>query len=1453
MATYNEIADKVHGVYHQLRITVDGVALPDKPDNVEYLNVVNDSGGLEIGTTYCSQITFTIENPSKELKGEELYIEDGVRDSDGTFKYAPIGYFRVDSTILERGIVTYTCYDRMAYVLSGNYETSLTFPTTDKAIIEEICQKCKVKITGNLTAHTVAQKPTGIYKTVLGYMLQMQGKNAFFNTAGVLEIKWYEKSDYTIDDSRIYSDGDASTAEKFTLGYIKNTRTVKKTETKFENQTEYDDDGNEHVKQVPYTEETEEEQTYTAGTGLQGVSFNNPYMTQDVVTELYNKLKGFEYTPSTFKVVGDFRIRVMTIITATTNNGISYSIPVMNVQHSCDGGVIDAISSYGQSESSSELADTSGLSHSMSRWDADLAYLKTVYANTLNAERAKVLYAEISSLNATNATIKMLDAETLKAKDLTAEIARLGYVTAATVEAQYARLDKANIPEAWITTAMIGEGVVGTVQIKDGSITDAKIVGLTASKLTAGKIDAGVIEVVNLNAANITVGTINGVQIASGAIDASKLSEALNDWISTTDSDVDKALKDAGLATTTASAAKSTADSAKTEADNAVSAVNASVAKVEVEYYKSTSATATTGGSWSTEQPTWSDGTYIWTRTKTTTKAGSASYSKAACITGNTGAQGTPGAKGDPGSSITIKSKSVTYQSGSSGTSAPTGTWSTTVPSVSAGQYLWTKTVVTYSDGTSTEAYSVARQGNNGTNGSNGKDGVSPTVSSTKIEYQQSSGGTNPPTGTWSSSAPSATAGYYMWTKTTVTYSDGKTAVSYSVSKNGSNGAKGDPGETGATGKGVKSIVPQYYLSTSNSTQAGGSWSNTEPTWASGKYIWTRSYITWSDNTTSTTTPVLANALNSANSTANTANNTANTAKSTADTAKSTADTAKSTADAAKTTASNAVSIANGKNTAYYQTTQPSGGTYKTNDLWFDTDDGYRMYYYNGSAWTATQYGTNAILASAITAEKIAASAVTAGKIAASAVTADKIAANAVTAGKINTNAVTSGTIAAGAVTTDKISSNAITSVKIAADAITSDKIVSNAITSAKIASGAISSDKILAGAVTADKISVNDLYAIGATIGGFKIDTRSIRTGTPDNVYFVYDIDSMTADAVQNLTAGTIESEFTTGAVYIGRDMIALAYNWFKPDGTFNIGKSAISFDGENLVFGGTAEATFTKICKDTINTSYINALKIKAGSVDAENITGSTISGKTIKGSTISGTRIEGSSGMYLTTVDNVDIRINGAGIRIDTTQEKNPILGADSVGVLDIGVDGILFNTASTISYTKKNGDRYTAIFGQDINCFGNEYGHEISQNCLTYKNVTGKLGCPAFEFNDDGSRGRLYCGTTVYATGFVNTSSIRYKTNIEDMTDDRALKLLEMRPVSYDYIDQKKGKDQLGLIAEEVSALEQYPVYYDKYNRPDGLDYSRFVPQLIKLCQIQQKQIDTLSKKIASMAS
>ena len=93
--------------------------------------------------------------------------------------------------------------------------------------------------------------------------------------------------------------------------------------------------------------------------------------------------------------------------------------------------------------------------------------------------------------------------------------------------------------------------------------------------------------------------------------------------------------------------------------------------------------------------------------------------------------------------------------------------------------------MVSYSDGKSTTAYSVSR------NGSNGSNGTSVTITSQAVTYQASASGTTTPTGTWAASIPTVPAGQYLWTRTIVSYSDGKSTTSYSISRNGTNGTNG--------------------------------------------------------------------------------------------------------------------------------------------------------------------------------------------------------------------------------------------------------------------------------------------------------------------------------------------------------------------------------------------------------------------------------------------------------------------------------------------------------------------------------------------------------------------------------------------------------------------------------------------------------------------------------------
>lgn len=290
------------------------------------------------------------------------------------------------------------------------------------------------------------------------------------------------------------------------------------------------------------------------------------------------------------------------------------------------------------------------------------------------------------------------------------------------------------------------------------------------------------------------------------------------------------------------------------------------VNKVQVQYALGDTLTTPPTAGWSETAPEWQAGKYMWQKTVTTYSDGATKESKATCIQGAKGETGTSGTDGKDGTNGKngndgrgIASTVITYQASSSGTTTPTGTWQSTIPTVTAGHYLWTKTVINYTSGEPTTSYSVSMMGKTGTNG---KNGTSISITSKSVTYQIGTSGTTTPTGTWSTSVPTLESGKYLWTKTYVKYSDSSETTSYAVSYCAKDGVKGDKG---ATGKGIKSIQDQYYLSTSNTTQTGGAWKNTQDAWKSGKYIWTRSHITWSDDTTTDTTPILAESLNTAN------------------------------------------------------------------------------------------------------------------------------------------------------------------------------------------------------------------------------------------------------------------------------------------------------------------------------------------------------------------------------------------------------------------------------------------------------------------------------------------------------------------------------------------------------------------------------------------------------------
>ncbi len=258
------------------------------------------------------------------------------------------------------------------------------------------------------------------------------------------------------------------------------------------------------------------------------------------------------------------------------------------------------------------------------------------------------------------------------------------------------------------------------------------------------------------------------------------------------------------------------------------------VQSVDVLYYLSSSSTSLSGGSWSTNSPTWVDGKYIWSKTKVVYTDGSSIETNPACITGG---KGSTGDNGRGVSSIVEE-----YYLSTSSNSLVGGSWSTTPPTWENGKYIWTRSVITYTDSASTTTDPICVTGGKGATGIG--------VKSVSEQYYLSTSYSTTTGGSWSTTVPAWKDGKYIWTRSIITYTDNSYTETNPVCVTGGKGPSGNDGV------GISAFDVLYYLSTSSSSLVGGSWSSTSPTWQNGKYLWSKTKVTYTDNSTWESDPV---------------------------------------------------------------------------------------------------------------------------------------------------------------------------------------------------------------------------------------------------------------------------------------------------------------------------------------------------------------------------------------------------------------------------------------------------------------------------------------------------------------------------------------------------------------------------------------------------------------------
>lgn len=470
------------------KYVVDGKEHTETLNNFKFQNMINPNNEITIGNTCSSGVTFSIYMPTISLENKEITIFEGVKV--GTeIKYIKLGIFTVTKQTSDGEYTSYEAYDRM-YKADMPYFSDMAFPSTDKAILNEICGKLGISLaTDIVTAHTVSDKPQGYtMREIIGYMAMLQGCNAVINADGNLELRWYKDSGYVLDGHKYYQQGVTFTTSK---DFIIQKLTC--------NNTKSGD---------------KETSTITSGSGATGLSFVNPFMTQAILDEVYKKIGGFIFRPLTVKFVGDYRLEVGDIITVN-KGGVDYKVPIMQITHECDGGLMDTVTSIGQSDTENTSVASGPITKQMERYYADLILVNKALINKLSVDEADIRYASIETLKAVNADIDNLKANKLDATYadiINANVESLKAVNAdiANLKVDYEKVGILDASVADIKTLIFGSAT-GTTITTDFSNSVIAVLGEAQIKSAMiDSLDASKITALDINTTNVLVHSEDG-------------------------------------------------------------------------------------------------------------------------------------------------------------------------------------------------------------------------------------------------------------------------------------------------------------------------------------------------------------------------------------------------------------------------------------------------------------------------------------------------------------------------------------------------------------------------------------------------------------------------------------------------------------------------------------------------------------------------------------------------------------------------------------------------------------------------------------------------------------------------------------------------------------------------------------------------------------------------------
>lgn len=476
------------------RLKINGKWYSTGLKKMTYENSSSSEESLQLGSAVSAKIELTVAKIDELFENTEISVEIGLKLQEGAYEYVPVGIFTAEHPTNDENSTTFTAYDRMIKT-TGIYISDLSYPAKAKDVLNEISVQCGVLIDTSGIDVVIEKRPEGYTcREMIGYIASLVGGFACVNRIGTIIIKWYEQTDFKLDLSRIM--------------------TFEKTESNY------------HLDYL--TANIDNSNSYTAGGGTLGVTFDNPFMTSSGLEDVYNKIKGFTYREVELKAPADIRLDVWDIITAAVN-GVEYSVPIMNIVYEYDGGMSMTVKSFGKTEVETSTDFKGPTSKAVERMYSELIATKELVAKKVDAEWVKantVTSEKVISIEADILSIKNNYLQTNEADIKYATIEKLDGVEgkfedfyAKDFESAVSKIEDLTVEVEKVNTIMFGSASGGSLTtefsnsvvslIGDAQIKSAMIESIAADKITSGKIYTNLVEILsesgNLDIADNTI------------------------------------------------------------------------------------------------------------------------------------------------------------------------------------------------------------------------------------------------------------------------------------------------------------------------------------------------------------------------------------------------------------------------------------------------------------------------------------------------------------------------------------------------------------------------------------------------------------------------------------------------------------------------------------------------------------------------------------------------------------------------------------------------------------------------------------------------------------------------------------------------------------------------------------------------------------------------------------